>query len=157
MNMATLNNLTVRPVQMSDATPLKKSCWDERPLPDIEEFLYRCLRMAEFGRASMLVAEVEGQVIGFGMLSQLGKRAEISDLIVQPRWRNQGIGTLLIQRLLVSAQQMPINTVEIGVAQRNSRALALYQRLGFTPFQTLELDIGEGLETIVYLVMPVVR
>jgi hypothetical protein len=45
----------------------------------------------------------------------------------------------------------PIKWLEIGVAARNVRAHALYQRLGFIWAYDRSYDLGEGNETVHYL------
>lgn len=90
-------------------------------------------------------------MIGFGQLTIWSRSAEISDLIVSEAWRNQGIGSAMIARLIESARSLAKNRVEIGVAARNQRALALYRRLGFREDRTLNLDVGDGLEPVMFL------
>ncbi len=110
--------------------------------------------MAE-GRARLwgLVAEANGEIVGFGQLTRWGWRGEICNLIVRENWRGKGIGTALIRQLIEIARQLGLREVEIGGAEANPRALALYRRLGFEDERRVLLDLGEGNEPVIYLLM----
>jgi ribosomal protein S18 acetylase RimI-like enzyme len=99
-----------------------------------------------------LVVEINQRVVGFGLLSRWGKVAEISDVVVTPAWQGQGIGTTIILYLSEQAQSWRVPRLEIGAAESNPRAVALYQRLGFVSDRCLELDLGRGKEPVLYLV-----
>jgi ribosomal protein S18 acetylase RimI-like enzyme len=88
---------------------------------------------------------------GFGMLTLWPRAAEISDLIVCPQHRSRGIGSRIIVYLTERAREMHVQTLEIGVACANPRALALYRRLGFADRRTIYLDLGSGPEPVLYL------
>ncbi|MCZ7546305.1 MAG: GNAT family N-acetyltransferase [Anaerolineae bacterium] len=91
----------------------------------------------------------EGVPVGFGLLTLWPHAAEVSDLTVAPALRGQGIGTALLRHLERAARAMQAERLEIGVAARNTRALALYRRLGFVEDRQVEVDLGEGAEVVV--------
>ena len=78
-------------------------------------------------------------------------RLDGSDLVVNARFRGQGIGTAIIQFLTEAAHDLNATMVEIGVALSNTRALALYRRLGFRDRRTIQVDLGQGPEPVLYL------
>lgn len=147
--MTAQRDLILRPAQEQDAFDLYQACWCDRPFMAVQDFLQRCLAAMQRGRGFALVAEAQGQVVGFGMLTLWGQMGEISDLVVSPSRRGGGIGTALIEYLSEKAARLGIPAVEIGVSESNPRARALYERLGFSPHRTLELN----LETITYLAL----
>jgi ribosomal protein S18 acetylase RimI-like enzyme len=61
----------------------------------------------------------------------------------------------LIAHLIEEARRRGVLRVEIGAAVSNPRALTLYKRLGFTQHYTLELDLGQGIEPVIYLNMTI--
>lgn len=74
---------------------------------------------------------------------------DLSDLFVRPQWRGQGIGT----SILTTCEQIvrARGYTRLGLAVNpddNPRALALYQRLGYTPISPVKyLDgIYHGVE-----------
>ena len=136
----------------ADAAALHATCLPNKSLARVVERLTRIQKAALARRGLGLVAVTPTeQIVGFGQLTLWPRGAEISDLVVAPEWRGQGIGTRLIVRLVEAAREMHAGTVEIGVAVRNSAALRLYHRLGFRPTRSLELDLGDGPEPVLYL------
>ncbi len=141
------------PLDFSHVAQLWESCWPDTSIMDAHNFLADVLRRQMGGHAWALVAYVEGQLVGFGQLAQWGRRGEIADLIIRPEWRDQGIGTALINRLIQIAREQGFTEIEIGVAESNIRALGLYLRLGFEEKRRLLLDVGRGLENVIYLAL----
>ena len=142
----------LHPTEDADAVDLQHYCWSERSLEQVQEFITRCRRFMLQDRGYVITAHKNGHAIGFGNLIQWFRVGEISDLIVTPALQGQGIGSAMIQRLTDEAVKRGIHKLEIGAAQSNPRALALYERLGFIPDHEVELDFGNGLEPVIYLV-----
>lgn len=70
----------------------------------------------------------DGQKAGYyHFVSFDEKRMELDDLYIFPSYRSRGIGTAVIQKCC-GETEMP---VLLYVFQKNRKALALYQRLGF--------------------------
>ncbi|NNP70580.1 N-acetyltransferase [Acinetobacter sp. Ac_5812] len=55
----------------------------------------------------------------------------IANFGVHPDYRGQGIGSLLLQHLKVSAQQQGYVALSLDVSQENHRGQQLYERIGF--------------------------
>jgi RimJ/RimL family protein N-acetyltransferase len=60
-----------------------------------------------------------------------GQRIYFSRFIVKQEYRNQGIGTILIDYLCDMAIEMGYSEISVGVDKVNEGALRLYQRKGF--------------------------
>ena len=146
-----VGSIEVRPVQLSDAARLNVMCWYERTTQDSDELLQRTQKLAFARRGLGAVALFDGALCGFGLLTMWPGVAEISDLVVNARYRRRGIGSALITYLGETARKLGADTLEIGVALSNPRALALYRRLGFTDHHVIELDLGNGPELVLYL------
>ena len=91
----------------------------------------------------VLVAEVEGQVVGQVFVQFENAHLDpgghyptgyLYALRVRPSFRNQGIGTALIVRAEEDLGQRKFLRVVIAVAKDNDGALRLYQRLGYSVF-----------------------
>ncbi|WFR94131.1 GNAT family N-acetyltransferase [Rhizobium tumorigenes] len=52
---------------------------------------------------------------------------------IVPEFRGQGLGRLLIDAALANARQLGLIRVELSVHADNSRAIALYEKVGFAP------------------------
>jgi ribosomal protein S18 acetylase RimI-like enzyme len=142
-----------QPLDFHHVSDLWESFWPDRPIADAHSLVSDILRRQRGGHAWAFVATVEGKLVGFSQLVRWGRRGEIADLIIRPEWREQGIGTALITRLIDIAREQNFREIEIGVAESNIRALALYVRLGFAEKRRLLLDVGRGLENVIYLAL----
>ena len=92
-------------------------------------------------RSLMLIAWKDGQIIAsadvcpHGRLSRVRHRAELGISVRKDFW-HQGIGSALMERLIVSAAQCGYEQIELTVAQKNRRALNLYMKYGFAVYGT---------------------
>jgi len=146
-----IQSVLIRPVQLSDAASLNLMCWADRLPESIIELLHRTQKLAINRRGLGVVAVCDEIICGFGLLTLWPRSAEISDLIVNAQYRSRGIGSTVIRYLTEAARSLQVQTLEIGVALSNPRALALYRRLGFNDGRTIELDLGYGPEPVLYL------
>jgi ribosomal protein S18 acetylase RimI-like enzyme len=147
----TTPSVLVRPARLADAASLNTMCWPERSHESVFELLRRTQKLAQNERGLGVVAVWDGAPCGFGMLTLWPRAAEISDLIVNSRYRSHGVGSLIIDYLTNAALDLRVQVLEIGVALSNPRALALYRRLGFIDGRTIELDLGNDPEPVLYL------
>lgn len=145
--------LVLRPASVDDAKALRERCWPQRTEQAVAIRLASIARRRRQKLAWGLVAVAGGEVVGYGQVSRWQDGGEISDLIVAPEWREQGIGTMLVRTLAEIAHSEGFPEVEIGAAHSNPRAMALYERLGFEPRRTVQMDFGQGPEPVTYLVM----
>jgi ribosomal protein S18 acetylase RimI-like enzyme len=142
----------IRPAQLADASDLQRMCWPERSLDSLQDLLKRA-QMLTYRRQGMAVVGIfRGITCGFGLLTLWIDVAEISDLIVHPDYRSQGVGSQIITTLTQVAYDFHVFMLEIGVRPDNGRALALYRRLGFADDRSIEVDLGNGSEPVLYLV-----
>jgi ribosomal protein S18 acetylase RimI-like enzyme len=145
-------HIIIRPVHLSDIPDLQKNCWPERNQDAIYRFISRIRQTAksERGLGVVIVGE-DGVVLGYGQLVLWPRCAEISDLIVAPDYRGQGLGTALIQYLVRCAREMRATCVDIGAATSNPGAVTLYRRLGFRDSYRQTINLGSGDEEVLYL------
>lgn len=108
--------------------------------------------------ASVLVAEVDGEVVGmcqlvvFRHLQQRGGRcAEVESVHVHPQWRSRGVGTLLMAEAVELARAADCYRVQLTSNLARPDAHRFYRRLGFEAshvgFKLLlagEADPGSG-------------
>jgi L-amino acid N-acyltransferase YncA len=84
----------------------------------------------------VLVAEAEGQVVGWASLSpynlRAGYRMTVEDSIyLQPGWRGQGLGGALLRRLVDSARASGHHAIVACISAEQEASVALHRRLGF--------------------------
>jgi len=108
----------------------------EEFIKTVEEHQEWIKKITEHERETMFVAEMNGKVVGWIVFkSQERKRMHHTGsiaIMLQKDYRNKGIGKLLIKEILSWASQHPvIEKVSLGTFSTNSRAIELYNKLGF--------------------------
>ena len=68
------------------------------------------------------------------LVRQAGKLIEIQRIYLRQTYVGQGQGRRLMEHCLMWAQDQGYSTVWLGVWERNTRALAFYETMGFTRF-----------------------
>ncbi len=75
-----------------------------------------------------------GQIIGHSNLSgfprRMSHRAEMSLAVMKSEW-NQGIGSMLVEKLIEYARQNKIEIIQLEVRSDNTGAIHLYEKHGF--------------------------
>lgn len=99
---------------------------------DFEELIYED-SIAE--KTIFLVAEVEGKIIGFtrcegNKLIRFRHKAEFGICILKEYW-GHGIGKVLLENILIWADNVGIEKISLTVVQTNIKAIELYKSYGF--------------------------
>lgn len=90
----------------------------------------------------MISAFIDGKLVGnasVGRVSPIrekhGHRADFGIAIIREFW-NSGLGTALVSAAIDSAEAAGYEQLELEVAAKNERAVALYEKFGFWKFGT---------------------
>lgn len=67
----------------------------------------------------------------YGVLSAAAAEAHVLNVCVHPDWRSQGLGRLMMNRLIDEAESRAAETVFLEVRASNQAAIKLYESLGF--------------------------
>jgi ribosomal-protein-alanine N-acetyltransferase len=97
------------------------------PFPWTEGIFRDCVRV---GYTSS-VAEIDGLLMGYGVLSNAAGEAHVLNLCVGAEFRYRGIGRRLLLNLLRQAEEGGARVAFLEVRPSNTSALRLYQTLGF--------------------------
>ena len=89
--------------------------------------------------AVILVAEnngetigyVYGEIEGYDYMSLRGPAGVLNDLIVDPAYRGQGVGRLLLDTIISRLKSRGIPRVVLLTAAKNESAQRLFERIGF--------------------------
>ncbi len=79
----------------------------------------------------VVVAECEGEVVGFMIYWIILEEIHLLNLAVHPKWRGRGIGRCIVNHLLDMAALEGQETVLLEVRRSNHKAQNLYYSLGF--------------------------
>lgn len=81
--------------------------------------------------AMFLVAEEDGQVLGYcGVLTVLDE-GDITNVSVDKKYQGQGIGKALVRGLIDKTVEAGVTTLHLEVRKSNESAIALYEKMGF--------------------------
>ena len=87
-------------------------------------------------RHPVIVAEANGEVVGWGSLNVFNPReayrfvADFS-VYVERSWRGKGIGRVVLERLIELARQHGFHKMVLSALPTNTGGIALYEKLGF--------------------------
>ena len=88
--------------------------------------------------ALVLVAEINGKIIGMASLQRLISTAAgeyvglIEDVVVTHSFRGQGIGSKLLESIFAEADARGYARLALGADLRNTKAIGFYKRFGFS-------------------------
>jgi phosphinothricin acetyltransferase len=82
------------------------------------------------------VAQRDGAVVGWTAVSPVSDRCVYGGVVensvyVDEEARGQGVGRLLLERLIASTEQAGIWTIQTGIFPENEASLRLHERVGF--------------------------
>jgi len=96
------------------------------------------------GDVVFLVARIEGRAIGTGALKRHDARlGEIKQIWTASDCRGAGVGKRLLAHLEAEGRKVGLTRLALETGTRNTEALSLYRRSGFTdcpPFASYGLD-----------------
>jgi len=94
------------------------------------------------------VAEVEGRVAGLAGLLGEGEEAEVEPVVVAAQRRSQGIGRLLVERVVEEARVRGVRFLGVRPVARNVEAVSFFVENGFTLLGYVDLfqDLAPGWE-----------
>lgn len=81
--------------------------------------------------SSYIIGKIHNEIIGFAGLKMIFDQADIMNIVIKKTYRNQGIGTLLLENLILLAKDLNISTLFLEVNEQNKPAIHLYEKLGF--------------------------
>lgn len=85
----------------------------------------------ENGRSKYLVAKIDTKIVGFAGLIPILDEADISNIVVHKDFRNNKIGSSLLEDLINLALSLNIKCINLEVRQSNIPAIKLYKKYGF--------------------------
>jgi ribosomal-protein-alanine N-acetyltransferase len=80
-----------------------------------------------------VVAETDGQIVGYAGLSVYGDESYVQTLAVATAYQRRGIGTHLLVDLITRARSRGARLIGLEVRADNAGAQRLYARFGFEP------------------------
>ena len=97
------------------------------PFPWSEGIFRDCLRVGYLCR----VADLDGEVVAYGVVAMGAGEAHILNLCVRGDLRGRNIGRQMLMLLIERSRQAGMEAVFLEVRPSNPHAIALYQSVGF--------------------------
>ena len=128
--------MIIRVAQPEDAPVLLPllEAFDGPPI-SVEQVRQRLLAIQ--GVETVLLAELEGQAVGFAslrlvpFLSDDVPRAELTELYVEAAYRRRGVGRALLERVEALARESGARELALLTGRNNRTAQAFYRTIGF--------------------------
>lgn len=89
------------------------------------------VKLTERSYCHYMVAEKEGRVIGCAGYICLGDEADIDKVVVDERYRGQGIADSLMEALFAEGERLGVTAYTLEVRVGNRPAISLYEKHGF--------------------------
>jgi ribosomal protein S18 acetylase RimI-like enzyme len=91
-------------------------------------------------------ALVEGLRVGFSScyLTDLPGEIKLDKVYVHPAQQRSGIGGALIERVVAHGRAASCHTLILAVNKQNAKAIAAYEKQGFSLRDSVRVDIGGG-------------
>ena len=119
--------LLLRPMEEDDVPDVLAVERAAYPHPWTEGIFRDCLRAGY----CCWVLQLEGRMIGHGVLSVAVGEAHILNVCVHPAWQGQGLGRRILERMLRLAREHQADTAFLEVRVSNIAAQHLYEAAGF--------------------------
>jgi ribosomal protein S18 acetylase RimI-like enzyme len=131
----------------------------QNDLADVEAYVAAAFSPAaqavEIGDAAAYVvladvAEPAGRsLVGYAHLLEDpgGSTGELKRLYVDARWHGSGLARLLIDEVIAECRRRGATRLRLGVWERNSRAIAFYEKVGFRVTAKQTFKLGEDTQT----------
>ncbi len=78
-----------------------------------------------------VLAEENGEIIGYACETILFETAEVDNIAVHPKFRKKGVGKMLMQKLIDESNKRSADYSVLEVRVSNSSAMKLYLSLGY--------------------------
>lgn len=80
---------------------------------------------------SFMVAELDGQIVGYEWCEIYRQHAHLARLAVHPDYQGRGIGAQLLYQAIIDTLARGVNLITLNTQENNHRSHALYRRFGF--------------------------
>lgn len=102
-------------------------------LSDFDDFWsYEILKQElDCDNSYFIVAKDNNQIVGFAGLKIIIDEADIMNIVVKKDFRNKGIGSCLLDNLILCCQDLSLKIITLEVNVNNLNAISLYKKFGF--------------------------
>ena len=81
--------------------------------------------------STYLIARVENEIVGFAGFLKICDEANIMNIVTKKNKRNLGIGSKLLENLILYAKNQNCKSITLEVNEHNNIAIHLYEKYNF--------------------------
>lgn len=85
----------------------------------------------ECSNSYFIIAKNNNEIVGFAGLKSIVDEADIMNIVVKKSYRNNGVGSLLLENLISTAKLLNLKTITLEVNENNLSAIKLYDKFDF--------------------------
>lgn len=150
--LASTRGYAMRPMRGEDVPEVMRVEELAYPFPWTEGIFLDCMRIGY----CCWVVEWVGEIAGYGVMSVAAGECHILNLCVHPDVRRQGLGRLMLRRLLALGRARNADTAFLEVRGSNRSAVGLYVAEGFCEVGTRRgyYPAAQGREDAVIMARP---
>lgn len=127
------------PQALSAMQLAKMQADDLREVQDIENDVYphpwstgNFLDSLHNGYETWVVRDSTNALVGYFLVMLMVEEAHLLNITVRRDWQGQGVGRMLLDKVVAIAREKGMTSVLLEVRPSNARALAMYERYGFS-------------------------
>lgn len=79
----------------------------------------------------IVVRNESNEIVGFGGIRLILDEADIMNIVTKKSFRNNGIGSIILQKLINLASDERLKSITLEVDENNKPAIHLYSKFGF--------------------------
>ena len=95
------------------------------------------------------VAEITGDLCGYAGLSVSGTDADIQTIAVSRNFQGQGLGRLLLKKLIDRSRELGVIYIFLEVRRDNANALSMYTSCGFVEISKRNKYYADGSDALI--------
>lgn len=98
---------------------------------------------------TMLVAEEDGEIMGYGCISVVCENCDLENVLVAEEYRRSGVGRALLNALTQNAKERGAQKIFLEVRVSNAPAMRLYLSCGFVGVYARSRYYSDGEDCLV--------
>lgn len=122
------SNLIIRPMQPEDLDEVCRIEVENFSQPWTKKGFLESINLKNNYYLTVLLEE---KVVGYCGMQQVLDEADITNVAVDQSYRQHGIGTFMLTKLMEAGAERGVAAFTLEVRESNMAAIALYEKLGF--------------------------
>ena len=123
-----MENIEIYPMTMEDLELIKEDLEEK-----FDKFWTYGILKSEIANINSryIVAKYKNEIVGFAGISLIIDEANIMNIVTKKEKRKQGIGSLLLEKLIYLAKELNATSITLEVNSNNLSAINLYKKFNF--------------------------